>query len=106
MDLHQWTGRITRDLPSIAASSKSPPLPASFRPDKGSKQIDTCATIQGTTNKACATMPVTEPPQTGPLTIAKKGTVTSCTNDGGCSFQVDVTNTSTTAFTGPIEGLG
>ena len=109
-DPKPWTcisgpGSITCDLPSIAAKSKSPPLPASFRPDKGSKQIDNCATIQGTTNKACATMPVTEPPQTGPLTIAKKGTVTSCTNDGGCSFQVDVTNTSTTAFTGPIEVL-
>ncbi len=62
-DPKPWTcikgpGTITCELPSVAAKSKSPPLPASFRPVVGSRQIENCATIQGTTNKACASIPL------------------------------------------------
>ena len=128
-DPKPWTcvsgpGTITCELPSVAPKSKSPPLPASFRPVIGSKQIENCATIKGTANKACASIPITQPgqPQVPPpleaeklpkfppdllvgdpnIRVEMKAKSAHCNFAYGCYFDITVTNAGAATYQGKI----
>ncbi len=88
------------------------------------KQIENCATLKGTANKACATIPITQPgqPPVPPLEVEKlpkipidvligkpklmaekRALSETCALAGPCDFEVTITNTGTAEYKGKLS---
>lgn len=89
------------------------PLSISFKPGAGAeaaKEFKNCATVQGTANSACDTIPLGPPPaqpENKPqLSVSKTVAAEGCKKLPGsgwiCAFDVTITNESDVDFTGPV----
>jgi hypothetical protein len=61
------------------------------------KEMKNCAKLKDAKDAACATIPLASP-----LQLTKTASVASCTNEGGCAFEINIKNAGPVDLPGPI----